>query len=130
MSPEQFVYWLQGYMEVGYESHYAGLSPGQLQVIKDHLDLVFQKVTPDRTLILDKFGFHEEVGYSKEPAKEVGYKKEPTYCYNTEMELLRKSAALNWELDQIQKYGPNHKTDWGFQKLFTGHSGVTAAGLC
>jgi hypothetical protein len=42
MTPEQFVYWLQGYTEV------AGVTPtrNQWQVIKDHLQTVFHKETP------------------------------------------------------------------------------------
>lgn len=46
MTAEQFVYWLQGFMEVGQPR---SLNDGQIQVIKDHLKLVFDKQTPDRT---------------------------------------------------------------------------------
>lgn len=44
MTSEQFVYWLQGYAELG------SLPPNgqQWQSIKDHLNLVFKKETPDR----------------------------------------------------------------------------------
>lgn len=45
MSPESFTYWLQGYFEI---SDSNTLSPQQVQIIRDHLDLVFEKVTPDR----------------------------------------------------------------------------------
>lgn len=43
MTPEQFVYWLQGFAEI-----YGG-TPGieEWGVIKDHLALVFDKKTPD-----------------------------------------------------------------------------------
>lgn len=42
MTPEQFVYWLQGYAEI------SGSAPTeeQWQVVKDHLQLVFKKETP------------------------------------------------------------------------------------
>ena len=44
MNSEQFSYWLQGYAEI------CGTEPTveQWQIIKDHLQLVFQKVTPGR----------------------------------------------------------------------------------
>lgn len=44
MTPEQFAYWLQGYAEI------SGRQPteSEWQVIKDHLQTVFNKVTPNR----------------------------------------------------------------------------------
>lgn len=44
MTPEQFAYWLQGYAEI------SGKQPteSEWQVIKDHLQTVFNKVTPVR----------------------------------------------------------------------------------
>jgi hypothetical protein len=44
MTSEQFTYWLQGYFELG---HLKTLDEKQVQIIKDHLNLVFKKVTPD-----------------------------------------------------------------------------------
>lgn len=47
MSPENFCYWLKGFVELnGIES----LSKTQVQIVNDHLNLVFDKVTPDRQL--------------------------------------------------------------------------------
>ena len=46
MTPEAFAYWLQGYMEVQNPKE---INKTQTQIIKDHLALVFNKVTPDRT---------------------------------------------------------------------------------
>lgn len=45
MTPEQFAYWLQGYVEI------RGSAPtsGEWDVIKDHLATVFNKVTPNRS---------------------------------------------------------------------------------
>ncbi len=46
MTSEQFVYWLQGFAEI---HNPRTLSEEQWTVIKDHLKLVFDKQTPDRT---------------------------------------------------------------------------------
>lgn len=46
MTSEQFTYWLQGYLEVADPKT---LNEKQVQIIKDHLALVFKKVTPDYT---------------------------------------------------------------------------------
>lgn len=46
MTPENFAYWLQGYFEI---SGVSVLDEAKVQIIKDHLDLVFSKITPERT---------------------------------------------------------------------------------
>lgn len=46
MTPNNFIFWLHGFFEIS-ESN--SLSEKQVQVIKDHLDLCFNKVTPDRS---------------------------------------------------------------------------------
>lgn len=43
MTPENFAYWLKGFIEI---SETSTLNEKQTQIIKDHLDLVFNKVTP------------------------------------------------------------------------------------
>lgn len=43
MTPEQFVYWMQGFAELNSDPP----SPEQWQAIRDHLNLVFEKKTPD-----------------------------------------------------------------------------------
>lgn len=45
MSPEQFAYWLNGFVELNPN---AMLTLTQWQIVKDHLALVHQKVTPSR----------------------------------------------------------------------------------
>ena len=45
MTPENFAYWLQGFIEI---SDVKGINETQLQIIKDHLALVFRKETPNR----------------------------------------------------------------------------------
>jgi len=57
MSPEQFLYWLQGFFEiqsVGVDGDIEGINPKQTRIIRDHLQLVFEKETPDRTIDIDK----------------------------------------------------------------------------
>lgn len=48
MNSENFVYWLQGYFELLGKDE--PLTKVQAQIIKDHLALVFTKVTPDRAV--------------------------------------------------------------------------------
>ena len=48
MTTDQFAYWLQGYFEISGSS---SLSDMQVQIIKDHLALVFNKVTPERKVV-------------------------------------------------------------------------------
>jgi len=43
MTPEQFTYWLQGFFELSETTQF---SPKQVQMVKDHLNLVFVKKTP------------------------------------------------------------------------------------
>jgi len=43
MLPEQFTFWLNGFFEI---SDTNNLSEKQVQIIRDHLNLVFNKVTP------------------------------------------------------------------------------------
>jgi hypothetical protein len=45
MDSKDFTYWLKGFFEISDSNK---LTPKQVQIIKDHLDLVFNKVTPDR----------------------------------------------------------------------------------
>ena len=45
MSPDNFTYWLKGFFEI---SDAKKLDEKQIDIIKDHLDLVFNKVTPIR----------------------------------------------------------------------------------
>jgi hypothetical protein len=79
MTPQDFCYWLKGYFEINGE---AKITPKQAQIIKDHLDLVFEKVTPDRaTFEPTKFEKQTdppeekidwmELGGAKEIAKEL-----------------------------------------------------------
>lgn len=46
MTPDQFVYWLQGFFEISETINVKELNAEQTQIIKDHLQLVFKKETP------------------------------------------------------------------------------------
>lgn len=45
MDTSSFCYWLKGFIEIGNPTKLTDL---QLTIIKDHLDLVFKKETPNR----------------------------------------------------------------------------------
>ena len=47
MSPENFIYWLQGFLEI---QNPQNITETQVQIIKDHIALVLKKETPVRTL--------------------------------------------------------------------------------
>jgi len=46
MTPEQFTYWLQGFIEINDPKT---IGEKETQIIKDHLSTVFKKVTPNST---------------------------------------------------------------------------------
>ena len=48
MSEREFCNWLHGYFEIGYDQ--CSLSGTQVEIIKDHLKLVFEKITPSHDL--------------------------------------------------------------------------------
>lgn len=52
MTPNEFIYWLHGYFEI---ENPKSIDERKTQIIKDHLALLFNKVTPDRNkeLILE-----------------------------------------------------------------------------
>lgn len=52
MTSLEFCYWLQGLIEVGQPKI---LYTDQIEIIKDHLKLVFEKKTPFRTGPVDLF---------------------------------------------------------------------------
>lgn len=47
MTPEQFCYWLQGLLECKL-SDMSDFTSREAIVVRDHLQLVFEKLTPDR----------------------------------------------------------------------------------
>jgi hypothetical protein len=51
MTPEAFTYWLAGYFEI---SNSDELTKSQVKTIKDHINLVLNKVTPSNNLYCHK----------------------------------------------------------------------------
>ena len=73
MSPEQFCYWLQGLLEVGNPKE---LNETQIKIIKDHLALVFNKVTPTRIEIKDMDDMEKIIKEWKESERQT-FEKPP-----------------------------------------------------
>jgi hypothetical protein len=66
-NPELFCYWLQGFFEL---SNSETITPLQVKVIKDHLNLVFKKETPNITSDIlkefpDSFSFPKSLYYTR-----------------------------------------------------------------
>lgn len=53
MTPEQFVYWLQGFVEMNPNAMLTGT---QWTILKDHLKLVMNKQTPNRGVQIGPLG--------------------------------------------------------------------------
>lgn len=53
MTPQEFAYWLQGFFELSGETK---LTEPQVQMIRQHLALVFHKVTPGAQTELPPLG--------------------------------------------------------------------------
>ena len=45
MTEREFLFWLKGFIEIGNSKT---INETQVEIIKDHLDLVFNKITPNR----------------------------------------------------------------------------------
>lgn len=60
MEPINFVYWLQGYLEI---SGGKPLNAEQVKIVQDHIELVLEKKTPDRTNL--------DLQFCSEPLKKV-----------------------------------------------------------
>lgn len=69
MTPEQFCYWLRGHIELDKYNEEPPCA-SQWKMIKEHLDLVFKKVTPE----LEKESTEDQL---KELFKDIGRNKKP-----------------------------------------------------
>ena len=77
MTAEQFTYWLQGFMEI---SDPIKLGEKETQMIKYHLNLVFDKQTPNRTDIPTSTPF-QQVGPPPNPYIDWTWKPNPYNPY-------------------------------------------------
>lgn len=68
MTPEQFCYWLQGFFELSENNE---LTDKQIAIIQDHLGLVFEKVTPDRTDCKEETDSKKRIEYANRLKKEI-----------------------------------------------------------
>lgn len=84
MTPENFTYWLQGWFELNDTiDHREGASPETLQVIKDHLKLVFDKQTPDRKKVEENWvGDNDELKMSEESKIDIDKLSKEIEKYN------------------------------------------------
>lgn len=81
MTPENFCYWLQGLFEVGKPKV---LTEEQVEEIRNHLALVFHKVTPDLTVSFDSSKFLEKIKnerYHGYPVEETFVNDIPTIVW-------------------------------------------------
>ncbi len=65
MNAQEFAYWLQGFFELNEEDK--SLTKKQVKIIRDHLSLVFKKVTHDRNV-------GDQIVFTPEVAKHLGEK--------------------------------------------------------
>lgn len=71
MTTEQFAYWLKGFFEI--ENPQGPLDERKVKIIKDHLDLVFNKTTPDRDAKITKESL---IDFLRKKNYDDGYKDE------------------------------------------------------
>lgn len=65
MTPEQFCYWLQGFNEIR-DKEQVGLSEKEWDIVRDHLQEVFKKVTPFYTTTGTDY-FQKDGGFNLPP---------------------------------------------------------------
>ena len=83
MNYEQFAIWLHGFLEI---SNAETINKEQTQIIKDHLALLFDKKTPDRSKKKEDNSFEhlkklaEEMEKRKPKEKDTAYPKYPPFA--------------------------------------------------
>jgi len=74
MTPERFTDWLQGFVEIQQSE---SITDTQWLIIKDHLKLVFDKKTPDRSLNIQDY-----MKKKADPVDLIGKKYDSTFWIN------------------------------------------------
>lgn len=94
MTPEQFVYWLQGYFEIRGIGDIEGVEAKEAKIIRDHLRLVFKKVTPDRKVI-DPDKLMERISKKKDIQELIDYTVDPWCATVEEIEEIVKNLDMS-----------------------------------
>lgn len=110
MTPEHFVYWLQGFLEL---SESKTLSAKQLQVVRNHLNLVFMHIDmkdpPEKQEALQ--AAHDGNPLSQLRAMMELLGKDEKICASTTQEAVQANEALDKALaeirDQLKPLSPN-----------------------
>lgn len=86
MTPENFCYWLQGKFELDGEGNVTGFTKEQAEVIHEHLQLVFTKVTGKKqlkditaTCDANELGNHLKEVFANRPTVKCS-SKDDAYC--------------------------------------------------
>ena len=119
MNEREFCYWLQGFFEISDSVGY--INPTQTKIIQDHLNLEFNKVTPTKSTSTGSntasSGWTSTCGITG-----IMGNSHPEYYSRSPFDFI-----------PSEEKGYRHSTgvdEIGYQKLFTGHTGITAAGFC
>lgn len=120
MDSLQFCYWLKGYFELTDSEQQ--MSAQQVQIVKDHLDLVFTKVTPNYTLPLTSISSIPFYPYIGDEIKD-GLPKPIEYC-GMPPEVITTGIVPSWEeaIKQVDEYGVGSLGTVGY---FRNNIGVT-----
>lgn len=73
MDSTNFTYWLHGFFEISDSNK---LTEKQVQIIKDHLALVFDKVTPDRNVLVEEL-ISNQAKVTSEEKQKLMFEKKP-----------------------------------------------------
>ena len=98
MNSVEFAYWLQGYFEL--RDNDEPLTAKQVQIIKDHLALVFNKVTPDREAKTEK----EEYPDVRPNLRDVRFDRPDLICAPAAVEPPIQSTVVPTETDIKERF--------------------------
>lgn len=131
MTSDDFTMWLQGFFEIRNSNE--GLTPEQVRIIRDHLALVFNKVTPDYPGVpwdwsktfpnTTPWIGDNPISVTNVCANGIDSRR---LCSDVDSIIDAANKQQYCSLPEIEDCGCGK----GYQKLFTPHTGITAKGLC